>query len=222
MRARRPTLPPPDPPERRVGERERAAARRLLSAAAAEGRFGSTDQLEHRVAAVGDARTRAELAAAVGDVEHLVPGDERQRLLSVLARAHAAEELDYAEFLDRTDRAMPALTYEEAADLVADLGEEVTPPRQRPPSPRVLRRLARRVGLPALAGGLVGAGAVVVPVALALPAEVGSWVPVVLLTGGFSAAGSTVVAAALRWRRRLVAELAAAVAQPGPSPCERK
>jgi hypothetical protein len=222
MKDRRPTLPPAVPPERRVGERERAAARRLLSAAAADGRFGSTDQLEHRLAAVGDARTRAELAAAVGDVEDLVPGDERQRVLSVLARAHAAEELDYAEFLDRTDRAMPALTYEEAAGLVADLGDEVTPPRQRPPRPKVLRPLARRVGVPALAGGLIGAGAVVVPVAVALPAEVGSWVPVVLLTGAFSAAGSTVAAAALRWRRRSVAELAAAVAQPGPSPCERK
>ncbi|MHB1776976.1 MAG: DUF1707 SHOCT-like domain-containing protein [Acidimicrobiales bacterium] len=222
MRARRPAVPPADPPERRVGERERSAARRLLSAAAADGRFGSTDQLEHRLAAVGDARTRADLAAAVGDVEHLVPGDERQRVLSVLARAHAADELDYAEFLDRTDRAMPALTYDEAAALVADLGEEVVPPRQRPPGAGRARPVARRVGVPALAGGVVGAGAVVVPVALALPAEVGSWVPVALLTGAFSAAGSAAAVAALRWRRRLVAELAAAVAQPGPSPCERK
>jgi hypothetical protein len=196
---------PDHPPERRVGERERAAACRLLSAAAAEGRFGSSDQLERRLGAVAGARTRGELAKTVGDLDQLVPSAVRERILRAIARAHAAEELDYAEFLERTDRALPALTYREASALVEDLGEVVAAPGARPTRAGGdrWRPLARRVGLPAMAGGLVGAGVVTVPVAVALPSELGAWVPVVVLTGAFSAVGTVVVAAALRVRQQL-------------------
>lgn len=196
---------PGEPPERRVGERERAVARRLLSAAAAEGRFGSSDQLERRLEAVAGARTRGELARAVGDLDQLVPSAVRERVLRAIARAHAAEELDYAEFLERTDRALPALTYGEASALVGDLGEVVvaTGPRPTRAGGERWRPFARRVGLPAVAGGLVGAGVVTVPVAVALPSELGAWVPVTVLTGLFSAVGTVVVAAALRWRQQI-------------------
>ncbi len=225
MRGRRhPAAVPAEPAGRRVGERERTAALGLLSAAADEGRFGTSDQLERRLEGVAAARTRGELAAVVGDLDRLVPSAERQRVLRVIARAHAADELDYAEFLDRTDRALPALTYEEADALVADLGEEVAAPaaRRREAGCRRWRPPARRHGLPALAGGLVGAGAVILPVAVALPSDLGAWVPVVVLTGAFSAAGTVAAAGALRWRQRLAVPAGVPAVQPGARPCERK
>lgn len=202
---------------RRVGAAERTAADRLLARAAEEGRFGCSDEYERRTAQVAGARTRGQLEAAVEDLGRLVPGAGRDRVLQILARAHTAEELDFAEFLERSDRAQLPMTYGQANELIADLGETIAVPMEG--RPRATRpgwgRVARRIGLPAVGGGLVGGGLVALPVLVALPSQLGGWLPVIGLTGAFSAVGAVAVSAGLRWRFRLAASAGGGWPPPG-------
>jgi len=182
-------------PARRVGEHERDGTAAVLARAATEGRFGSSDRYGDLLDAAHRARVSAELLAVLDEVDALAPRTVREEIRQAVNRAHVRGELDLDEVLERTDRLDALLTYDDARVLVADLGVTITGPDRRPAARR--RRVARRVSVPAAAGG-VGALLVALPAAVAFPADFGAWVPVVLFVGVFSAAGAALVAASVR------------------------
>ncbi len=147
---------------------------------------------------VESARTAADLDQILAATRLLVPTRVRDRVLGAIANAHAVGQLDFAEFLARSDRAHAPLSYSDAAGLVGDLGVVIRMPR----ATRQIRRRHRRTLRLALIGGGVGAGLVALPVAVTFPGEIVSWLPVVACTGTFTAAGTAAVAvvAPLRWR----------------------
>jgi hypothetical protein len=183
-----------------VGDAERGRALATLRRAASEGRFAGSARYEELVQRADGAKTAADLGAVELEARRLVPERARIRLLRVIARAHAAGRLDFEEFLHRSDRVQAPLSYEQAATLLADLGVVVRPSRALRPT----RGRARKLLCPAAFGGAAGSVLVAVPVLAAFPDQFVSWLPVVLGTGAFSAAGTAAVAVALPLRRQFL------------------
>lgn len=203
---------------RRVGEREREAAAALLARASRAGRFGASDLYERRMEELVTARTQSDIDRLTGDLDELVTGKIRTRMLRVIAKARAEGRLEFAEFCERTDRCLEPVTRTRANGLVGDLGYRVVRPGRRRHS---WEPAARRVALAGLVGGVAGTALVVVPSALDLPGGVGQWLPLAVGTGVFSAIGSGL--ASLAWLVRPSREAAkiasarhARVADPRP------
>jgi hypothetical protein len=188
-----------------VGDLERRRALEMLGRAASEGRFTGSGLYEEEVHRVAMARTGAELDQITGGARLLIPAKVRNRVLAAIASAHVAGQLDFEEFLARSDRAHAPLSYADAAALVGDLGLTVRAPGTR----RERRWLPRRIVRPALVGGAAGAGLVALPVLVAFPAEFFSWLPVMAFTGTFAAAGTVAVVAVAPLRQRALEGLAA-------------
>lgn len=190
------TVPAPAAAEqdlRRVTEAERETAAALLARAQRDGRFGASDLYERRMESLVSARTEGELRALVGDLDDLVTGRVRTRMLQVIARARADGRLDFEEFCERTDRCLEPLSHVHADGLVGDLGYRVVQPLRRRPS---WEPAARRVAAASVVGGFVGTALVAVPSALDLPGGLGQWLPLAVATGIVSAVGTAIAAVA--------------------------
>ncbi len=196
---------------RRVGARDREAAAAELARASRAGRFGASDLYERRMESLVTARTQADVERLTGDLEELVTGKIRTRMLRVIAKARAEGRLEFDEFCERTDRCLEPITRAHADGLVADLGYRVV---RRARHRRSWEPVARRVVLTGLAGGVAGTALVALPTALDLPGGVGQWLPLALGTGLFSAIGSGV--AALAWMVRPPGRVARVVRGPHP------
>lgn len=181
-------------PARRVGERDREAAATRLARASRAGRFGASDLYERRMEALVTARTRGDIDRLTRDLDELVTGRLRTRMLRAIAKARAEDRLDFDEFCGRTDRCLEPITRADADGLVADLGLRVV---RRARHRRSWEPVVRRVVLTGLVGGVAGTALVAVPTALDLPGGVGQWLPLAVGTGIFSAIGSGI--AALAW-----------------------
>lgn len=197
LRLRRGMPPGAQVGDQRVSEAEREGAARRLARAQHDGRFGSGDGYEQRMEQLLGARSRADVDRLVGDLDDLVPGTVRRRMLRVVAAAHADGRLDFEEFSRRTDRCLEPLDRRAAEGLVGDLGYRLARPVRRRPwwAP-----VARRVGVPAAVGGVVGTALVAVPAGLDLPGGLSQWLPLAVGTGVFSAVGTGI--ASLAWWAR--------------------
>lgn len=143
------------------------------------------------------ARTRADVDRLIADLDELVTGKIRTRMLRVIAKARVEDRLGFDEFCERTDRCLEPITRAHADGLVADLGYRVV---RRARRGRSWEPVARRIVLTGLVAGVAGTALVAVPAALDLPGGIGQWLPLALGTGFFSAIGSGV--AALAWMVR--------------------
>ncbi|MGH9087949.1 MAG: hypothetical protein ACRDYZ_07530 [Acidimicrobiales bacterium] len=184
----------------RATEATRDRAARRLARAQHEGRFASSDLYECRMEALLTARRQADVDRLVGDLEDLVPAHVRSRMLRVIARAHADGRLDLDDFDHRTDRCLEPLRRDAADALVADLGYRLVRPGRPLGRPGPWARAARRIGVPAAVGGVVGTALVAVPAGLDLPGGLAQWLPLALGTGAFSAVGTGI--ATLAWLSR--------------------
>lgn len=194
LRLRRSRPSGPAAGDQLVTEEARDVAARRLARAQREGRFASSDLYERRMEALLGARRRSDLDRIAGDLDDLVPGSVRSRLLRVVARAHADGRLDFEEFTRRSDRCLEPLTRVEADALVADLGFRLVRRARRGPA---WLGVVRRVAVPAAVGGAVGTALVAVPAGLDLPGGFSQWLPLAVGTGVFSAVGTGV--ATLAW-----------------------
>ncbi|HMD44808.1 MAG TPA: hypothetical protein VKG43_01515 [Acidimicrobiales bacterium] len=205
-----------DPPTRLAADDERRAVAGVVGRASAEGRFGSSGRAEELAADAQGARRCADLVAVLDALDALVPGSARDQIREAVNRAHRRGQLELDAVLERTDRLWGALTWDEAEQLVGDLGIEIG----GPPDPDARRGgVGRTVVTPAAVGGAVGAALVALPVVVTFPSDFGAWLPVVLFTGAFTSAGCALVALGLRAARpRALRRPAPWPGLPGPGP----
>ncbi len=189
-------LVPADGLPRRISEKERQEARGLLTRAQREGRFGASDVYEQRLEGLAGAVTKADLDAIVADLDELIPETTRAQLLAVVRQAHADGTLPADGFYERTERCLGAVTRNEAATLVSDLGYRIERAERVPR----LRKLPSRVAPPAVVGVCSGVAVLAAPVALGT--GVAHWVPLAVGTAVFGTACASGVAFAWTLRSR--------------------
>ena len=189
-------LVPADGLPRRSSEKERQEARGLLTRAQREGRFGASDVYEQRLEGLAGAVTKADLDAIVADLDELIPETTRAQLLAVVRQAHADGTLPADGFYERTERCLGAVTRNEAATLVSDLGYRIERAERVPR----LRKLPSRVAPPAVVGVCSGVAVLAAPVALGT--GVAHWVPLAVGTAVFGTACASGVAFAWTLRSR--------------------
>ena len=189
-------LVPADGLPRRISEKERQEARGLLTRAQREGRFGASDVYEQRLEGLAGAVTKADLDAIVADLDELIPETTRAQLLAVVRQAHADGTLPADGFYERTERCLGAVTRNEAATLVSDLGYRIERAERVPR----LRKLPSCVAPPAVVGVCSGVAVLAAPVALGT--GVAHWVPLAVGTAVFGTACASGVAFAWTLRSR--------------------
>lgn len=188
-------------PEHRISDTGREEAAEALGRAQRDGRFGASDLYERRMASLHGAARQRDLDDLLGDLDDLVPGRVREGMLRAVARAHAEGRLDFAEFSARSDRCLGPLSRAEAEALVRDLGYRIALPMPQRGALAAWAGPLRRVTTVAAVGGIVGAGLVALPAGLELPGEISMWLPLVFVTGAFTAVASAIATVAWMVRR---------------------
>lgn len=186
---------------RRITDATRERAATALGRAQREGRFGSSDLYERRMAGLPSARRQRDLDDLLADLDDLVPGRVRDGMLRLIARAHADGRLDFVQFSMRSDRCLGPLTRLEADALVHDLGYRVAWANRGLLSRSEWAAPVRRVAALGGAGGIVGAGLVAVPAGIDLPGGISLWLPLAIATGVFTGLGTAIAAVAWMVRR---------------------